>query len=222
MNRFAPTMRDSRATSAFISCWNLRDRQHQLDAAEAALATMPAAPGLVRFSILRGLEDDTLLVLAQWTDADARDGYLADTHIPRDTVDARVPGIQRLWRVTATPHRVVSGPAIAQEPGCFVLIRQPLTAAEPEEQRTWIHAEIAALTATASQGVIATTFYATDDGSPALALAEWTSEEAHRTATSARAIAPSDVTEPREGGSDPLDPPTGRRYAFIGAVGAER
>ncbi|QEW03517.1 hypothetical protein [Microbacterium lushaniae] len=213
MKRFAaPNMRDPRATAAFISCWRLRDRQHQSDAAEAALATMPAAPGMVRFSVLRALDDDTLLVLAQWTDPATRDVYLADTRSPRGTVDALVPGIERLWRVTALPHRVVTGPAIDQEPGCIVITRQPVPPAERAEQRIWIDAEIAALTA-AADGLVAATFYATDDGSPALALAEWTTEDAHRAVSGAQTISGRQEGAP--------EPPTGRRYAFVGAVGVE-
>ncbi len=165
------------------SLWTLESPVAQRAAAEAALSAMPASPGLLRFSVFRGLDDLTLFLLSQWTDAAARDAFLATNAAPRASVDEKVPGIRRDWREPASPYRgFVSREK--EEAGCLVVVRQPLLRPDPQVQRDWVDTVMAALEADPHppSGLLSATFFLADDGAHVLNLAEWTSADAHRAA----------------------------------------
>src|SRR5687768_17326289 len=98
-------IRDPRAGAVLASCWTLGTPDHQIAAADAALSAMPAAPGLLRFSVFRGIDDLTLFILSQWTDEAARDAYIMVSGTPRAETDDAVPNISRDWRDSASLYR---------------------------------------------------------------------------------------------------------------------
>ena len=176
-------IRDARAGAINPSLWTLASPADVAPAAGAALDAMPAAPGLLRFSVFRGLDAPTLFLLSQWTDAAVRDAYLADSAVPRGAVDAKVPGIRREWREPARPYHAFLSQE-REEVGCLVIVRQPLVRPDPGAQRDWVDTVLAALESDphSPPGLLAATFFLSDDSGHVLNLAEWTSAEAHRAA----------------------------------------
>jgi hypothetical protein len=137
-----------------------------MTAARASLAAMPNSPGIVRYSVFRGLEAPTLIHLSQWRDEAARDHYAQSvSQQPRVTVDAKAPNIQRDWREMATPYRSFvrekSGPA-----RCLVVVRQPLIAPDEAVARDWIDTVLAALALKGGtlKGLCAANFFVSADG----------------------------------------------------------
>lgn len=126
-------IRDPRCGAVIPSQWTLQTADAQRAAAEAALAAMPAASGLLCFSLFRGLDDFTLFLLSQWTDEPARDAYIAVSHKPRAVVDEALPNIVRDWRYPSSLYRSFSGDESAGL-GCLVVVRQPLRGNDPQVQ----------------------------------------------------------------------------------------
>ncbi|WNG15375.1 antibiotic biosynthesis monooxygenase [Cystobacter fuscus] len=181
-------IRDPRSTAVITSLWTLQSPEDQRAAAEAALSAMPAAPGLLRFNVFRGLEDFTLLLLSQWTDAAARDAYLEVSARPRAVVDQMVPNIHRDWREPGLLYRGF----VSKEPGearCLVVVRQPLLQPDPRVQRDWVDTVMTAVESDPAppSGLLAATFFLSADGAHVVNLAEWTSADAHRAALRHRA-----------------------------------
>jgi quinol monooxygenase YgiN len=218
-------IRDPRAGAVLVSGWTLESRAAQDAAARASLAAMEARPGLLRYSVFRGIEDLTLLHLSQWADEPARDAYMADSSRPRETVDAAVPGVRRDWREAAAPYR---GIVLDDTPGatCLVAVRQPLHRPDPAVQRAWVDTVIAALAsdATPQPGLRAATFFASADGATVLNLAEWVDAGAHRAA-----LKPANIGQGASLGDSPAWRATRevpgvspeydvRRYELVGAV----
>jgi hypothetical protein len=93
------------------------------------------------------------------------------------------PGAILLWRHVAAGAGSWRSRNSA-EPGCLVVVRQPLTAPDPAIQRDWVRTVLRALETdpAPAPGLCSATFFATLDGSHVLNLAGWTSAEAHRAA----------------------------------------
>ncbi|MCY1075392.1 antibiotic biosynthesis monooxygenase [Archangium lansingense] len=180
---FRAPIRQSGAGAINPSLWTLESPAAQQAAAEAVLSAMPASPGLLRLSVFRGLEDLTLFILSQWTDAAARDAFLATNGTPRAAVDEAVPGIRRDWREPSSPYRSFVSRERG-EAGCLVVVRQPLLRSDPQAQRDWVDTVMAALEADPHPpaGLLSATFFLSDDGAHAINLAEWTSADAHHAA----------------------------------------
>lgn len=178
-----PRIRDSRSRAVGASCWTLQTPEHRTAAADAALAAMPASPGLLRFSAYCGIEDLTLFLLSQWTDEAARDEYISVSDKPRAVTDAMVSDIRRDWRHPAQPYRSFISQNGA-EVGCLVVVRQPLEHPGGLIGRDWADTVIAALESDGDPlpGLCAATFFVVADHSHVLNLAEWTSADAHRAA----------------------------------------
>lgn len=177
-------IRDPRAGAVLASVWTLPTPAAQHEAAEASLRAMPGEPGLLRYSVFRGVEDVTLFHLSQWADAAARDTYTAGANEgPKSAVDTAVPEIRRDWRDAASPYRsiVFDGDAPA---ACFVVVRQPLRRPDTATQQSWVDAVITALGSDAEPpaGLRAASFFAASDGAHVLNLAEWGDADAHRAA----------------------------------------
>lgn len=176
-------IRDREAGAVIVSCWTLQSSEDQIAAARAALSAMPLAPGLLRFSVFRGLEDFTLLIFSQWVDDAARDAYITVSEGPRAVVDDALPRIHRDWREPAAPYRSFIS-SEDQQPGCLVIVRQPLKRPDHRVQRDWADTVIAALETDIEPepGLCTATFFLAKDGGHVLNLAEWTSADAHRAA----------------------------------------
>jgi hypothetical protein len=144
---------------------------------------MPAAPGLLRFSIFRGIDDLMLFILSQWTNEAARDGYVMVSGTPRAVTDDAVPNISRDWRDPASLYRSFISDGSA-EMRCLVVVRQPLKRPDLQVQRDWADTVIAALESDTEpmSGLSAANFFLPADGGHVLNLAEWTSADAHRAA----------------------------------------
>lgn len=219
-------IRDPRAGAVLASVWTLPTVAAQHEAAEASLSAMPGEPGLLRYSVLRGVDDLTLFHLSLWADAAARDTYTAGANEgPKSAVDAAVPEIRRDWRDAASPYRSIvfdrESPA-----ACLVVVRQPLRRPDPATQRSWVDTVIAALESDAepTPGLRAASFFAASDGAHVLNLAEWADADAHRAA-----LKPVDVGRGESIGESPqwrasrshpgiLSEHEVRRYELAGAV----
>jgi hypothetical protein len=70
------------------------------------------------------------------------------------------------------------------EPGCLVVVRQPLVRPDRDALREWVSTVLRALDGDPSPpaGLLTANFFASRDGGFVLNFAEWTSPEAHRAA----------------------------------------
>lgn len=70
------------------------------------------------------------------------------------------------------------------DPGCLVVVRQPLVRPDRDAQRDWASTVLRALNGDPSPpaGLLTATFFASRDGGSVLNFAEWTSPAAHREA----------------------------------------
>lgn len=181
----AVVVRGSGAAAALASRWTMVSAADRDRAAEAALTAMPAsAPGLIRYSVYRGLDDLTLVHLSQWSDEPSRDHYVDElASRPRGAVDAQLPNIERNWRELVVPYRsYVSKNEMSAR--CLVVVRQPMKRPDTATARDWVDKVIHALDAGKGRmdGLVAATFLVSADGDVALNLAEWTSADDHRAA----------------------------------------
>jgi hypothetical protein len=174
---------DSRAGTVMASRWTVQTGEEQGAAAEAVLSALPPAPGLVRFSVFRGVEDLTLFLFAQWANAAAGATDLSVGGAPLEALEAAAPSIRCDWQDRASPYRRFVSEA-CDEAGCLVVVRQPLVRPDPRMQRDWVDTVLAALGSEAAPlpGLCAASFFLSADGGHVLNLAEWTSAEAHRAA----------------------------------------
>lgn len=175
-------LRSADHTAIIASQWKLPNDAELDRAAYAALEAMPVTtPGLINYSVYRGLDDSTVFHLSQWTGTAARDHYVeAVSAGPRDAVDSGVPGIDRRWRELATPHRSYVSED-QRPPRCLVVVRQPMHSADTGIAADWIDTVITALKSGTGRtdGLIAATFLVNSAGDVALNLAEWVSADAH-------------------------------------------
>lgn len=218
-------IRDPRAKAVIASGWTLMTPEDQIAAAEAALVAMPASPGLLRFSLFRGIDDLTLFVFSQWIDETARDAYISVSGKLCAATDTVVPNITRDWRDPARPYRSFIAEA-DKEVGCLVVVRQPLKQPDRQVQSDWADTVIVALESDISPtpGLNAATFFLDADGSHVINLAEWTSAEAHRAALQSGSVGQhGSLGESPEWGATRSHPGIRaqhdvRRYQFFGAV----
>jgi hypothetical protein len=212
-------IREQRAGAFIASCWTVGTPGHQIAAAEAALTAMPAAPGLLRFSIFRGIDDLTLFMLSQWTDEAARDAYVTVSGTPRAATDDAVPNISRDWRDPASLYRSFISDGSA-EMRCLVVVRQPLKRPDLQAQRDWADTVIGALESDTEpmSGLSAASFFLPADGGHVLNLAEWTSADAHRAAMKGGNVGSPPKWEAARSHPGITAKPDVRRYQFFGAV----
>lgn len=220
-------VRDTEHTALIASQWKLTNATDQHRAAHAALEAMPVTtPGLVNYSVYRGLDDFSLFHLSQWTTTVSRDRYVdVSSAGPRDAVDSELPDIDRRWREFVSPHRrYVSGDP--RPPRCLVVVRQPLRLTDPVIVKEWVDTVVTALESgtRGTDVLIATTVLINSAGDVALNLAEWVSADAHR-----NALRPADLGTTGNGGDSPRRQATREhsevnpeyealRYTLVGAV----
>lgn len=212
-------IRDPRCAAVISSQWTLPTADAQRVTAEAALGAMPVTPGLLTFSLFRGIDDFTLFLLSQWIDEAAREAYIEASAKPRAAVDAASPDIVRDWRRPASLYRSFIGDESAGQ-DCLVVVQQSLNRASPEVQRDWADTAITALKSQAepAPGLGAASFFLSADGAHILNVAEWRSAAAHRAWLSREHRGES--PEWRALLSHPGSARGGdvRRYGFFGAV----
>lgn len=177
--------REAAHVAIIASQWKLTSAAERDHAAHAALEAMPATtPGLINYSVYRGIDEFTLFHLSQWTTPAARDHYVdVVSSGPRDAVDSEVPEIERRWREFAEPHRSYVSED-QRPPRCLVVVRQPMHTADPVVVEDWVDTVITALESGTGRtdGLIAATFLINSAGDVVLNLAEWVSADAHRDA----------------------------------------
>ena len=182
-----PIIRDAGAAEILASRWRVGGPGDQAAAAEAALSSIVAAPGLLRCSLFRGVDEPTLVAVLQSANAGpATSPTSADLGA---AIRASVPAARLDWQERASPH-VSWRPDAARDFGCLVVVRQPLKRPSPRVQSEWVDAVIAALESDVEPNpdLHAATFFFAVDGAHVLNLAEWSSAEAHRAALGRGAV----------------------------------
>jgi heme-degrading monooxygenase HmoA/quinol monooxygenase YgiN len=212
-------IRDPHCGAVIPSQWTLQTADAQRAAAEAALSAMPAAPGLLCFSLFRGLDDFTLFLLSQWIDEPARDTYIAVSSKPRAVVDEALPNIERDWRHPSSLYRSFIGDQSAGL-GCLVVVRQPLKGNDHQIQRNWADTAIAALESQVepAPGLGAASFFLSTDGTHVFNLGEWKSADAHRSWLSREQRGESPEWQAVLSHPGAASGGDVRRYEFLGAV----
>lgn len=215
-------IRDPRCGAVIPSQWTLQTLDSQRAASEAALSAMPAAPGLLCFSLFRGLDDFTLFLLSQWIDEPARDAYIAVSHKLRAVVDEALPNIVRDWRYPSSLYRSFISDESAGL-GCLVVVRQPLRGNDHQIQRNWADTAIAALESQVepAPGLVAASFFLSTDGTQVLNLGEWKSADAHRNWLSRERRGESSEWQAVLSHPGAASGGDVRRYEFLGAVELE-
>lgn len=161
----------------------------------AAVATMlwhvAPAPGFLRYSLYRGLEEPTLLELSQWSNEGTRD-HSSERHRILRAVAAYTPRL----RFSCDWHHVCEGPcrtfvrAHDRPAVCLVVDRQSIVRDESHVSREWIDKVIAALEGRAPAGLCAASFFVSSSGKVVLNFSEWTSAAAYRDALEKGYLAP--------------------------------
>ncbi|MEU0468822.1 hypothetical protein ABZ215_32875 [Amycolatopsis sp. NPDC006131] len=113
------------AAARIDSWWRLPSAAAADEAARAALAAMPRADGLLRFSVLRSPSEPLVFLQSLWTSAPAREHYVRHVAAsPRASVDDKVPGIERDRALT----EVIGAVTFADAPAAkWVTRRLPAT-----------------------------------------------------------------------------------------------
>jgi hypothetical protein len=120
--------------------------------------------------------DEPAILLVSWSAAPS----VGDSRAALSQLHTKV---QLEW--TAVAERVATWQSgLSSEPGCLVVVRQPLREPDPHGQRDWIATVLRALDGDAAPppGLLTANFFATRDGQYVLNFAEWTSPNAHRAA----------------------------------------
>ncbi|MCR3718562.1 MULTISPECIES: NAD(P)H-binding protein [Prauserella salsuginis group] len=192
----------SRADAGYVlvSTWRVADTGSQRAAGAAAVddwRDRPWPAGLLAHSVLLGTDGHTLVHYSQWTDEESLEQFRRAGRTARnDTIDADVPGIERL---DAAGYRLYREAVPEQpfEPGVVVLVsfrtdtaatgerfvdeligRHPVTNGEP-----------------APEGMAGNHFHIAVDGSRMLNWAEFATVEAHERVVAERLQADDDVPQ---------------------------
>ncbi|MFI9237384.1 hypothetical protein [Streptomyces sp. NPDC053079] len=169
------TLRNSDSGITLISRWTTGDRERSRAAADALLdtwssrANTPAA--LLATHVFLDEDGTGLLIHGQWTSAEDHLAFVREGRAARvDSIDARVPGIERLGLNRTQPYReVVLGPGPAGE--VFAFATYDVESAEAARDRA--DGRAAELTDAAPSGLLGVHLYLTTDGGRVVELAEW-------------------------------------------------
>lgn len=104
-----------------------------------------------------------------------------------DQIDTAVPGIERLGLGRYRRYRSARRDGDPRVPGCVVIVDIEFEGPDPERQRAWVDAVLAALEAEPEphSGGISAHFHLSTDGTRVLNYAEWESARAHAEALAA-------------------------------------
>ncbi|MFD4373183.1 antibiotic biosynthesis monooxygenase [Streptomyces sp. NPDC058527] len=174
-----------------ISTWSVGTPERQRAAVEAVRRAWEARPWpdprLLSYTIYAGTDGDTLLHYSQWTGWEA---YLDFVETHRDDrngeIDAAVPGIRRIELHRYEPpfrSAVLSGESAGAVPGTLAAVEVEFDGADPERQRAWVDAVVAALADDEghrpARGGIGAHFHLSGDGTRVFNHSEWVREQDH-------------------------------------------
>lgn len=176
----------------FFSTWRVGTPLRQRQTVEAIARTWEARPwpadGLLGYHVYTGHDGSTLLHHSQWRGEQAYESFVRTHRQERvDQIDTAVPGIERLGLGRYRRYRSARRDGDPRVPGCVVIVDIEFEAPDPERQRAWVDAVLAALEAEPEphSGGISAHFHLSTDGTRVLNYAEWESARAHAEALAA-------------------------------------
>lgn len=187
-----PDLTRPEAGAPFFSTWRVGTPLRQRQTVEAIARTWEARPwpadGLLGYHVYTGHDGSTLLHHSQWRGEQAYESFVRTHRQERvDQIDTAVPGIERLGLGRYRRYRSARRDGDPRVPGCVVIVDIEFEGADPERQRAWVDAVLAALEAEPEphSGGISAHFHLSTDGTRVLNYAEWESARAHAEALAA-------------------------------------
>ncbi len=187
-----PDLTRPEAGAPFFSTWRVGTPLRQRQTVEAIARTWEARPwpadGLLGYHVYTGHDGSTLLHHSQWRGEQAYESFVRTHRQERvDQIDTAVPGIERLGLGRYRRYRSARRDGDPRVPGCVVIVDIEFEGPDPERQRAWVDAVLAALEAEPEphSGGISAHFHLSTDGTRVLNYAEWESARAHAEALAA-------------------------------------
>ena len=187
-----PDLTRPEAGAPFFSTWRVGTPLRQRQTVEAIARTWEARPwpadGLLGYHVYTGHDGSTLLHHSQWRGEQAYESFVRTHRQERvDQIDTAVPGIERLGLGRYRRYRSARRDGDPRVPGCVVIVDIEFEGPDPERQRAWVDAVLAALEAEPEphSGDISAHFHLSTDGTRVLNYAEWESARAHAEALAA-------------------------------------
>ncbi|CAM5483143.1 antibiotic biosynthesis monooxygenase [Streptomyces narbonensis] len=177
--------------AVLVSTWSVGTPERQRAAVEAVRKAWESRewpdPRLLGYTVYCGTDGDTLLQYAQWATHEAYDDFVHTRRDDRDAeIDAAVPGIERVEpHRYAPPYRtaVLNEESAGAVPGLVAAVEVEFDGPDAGRQRAWVDSVFTALAQDEGSqripGAIGAQFHLSADGTRALDLAEWESEQAH-------------------------------------------